>query len=318
MRRDQKSMNMTVRLLALGLLSVLAAGCARSGEGRYIEMPPADTPVYGGAATPFARENDGFAPQPTLPSDVTDDEDAERGGRPRFRWFWSRADADTVAEVPEEPDREEVPVAAVSPSEPELPDEAVDEESHAPRRKWWRFWRRSRAVDDEVPAIAQGARDGQSRSLKYGDVITIVLRGIPKEEVIKDVIDDHGMINLPFINEMSVAGKTASEIERDIQKAYIDGGIYKYVSVSVVPPESAYFVQGEVRAPGRYSLTGDITLLQAIAVAGGYTDYAKRTRVEILRGDEVQIYNAKRLSRQPKDDPIIKNGDIIKVLRSHI
>jgi polysaccharide export outer membrane protein len=75
----------------------------------------------------------------------------------------------------------------------------------------------------------------------------------------------------------------------------------------------AYYVQGEVNAPGQFQLMSGTTLLQAIAGARGYTPFANKKKVSILRHGKIYTYNAKDLEKHPEKDVKIKAGDVIKV-----
>jgi polysaccharide export outer membrane protein len=77
-----------------------------------------------------------------------------------------------------------------------------------------------------------------------------------------------------------------------------------------------YFIRGEVKKVGNYPLIGDRTLLQAITAAGGYTDYAKLSKVTILRLDQdPKVYDCKKVAKRRISDPLIHPGDIIIVPR---
>lgn len=159
--------------------------------------------------------------------------------------------------------------------------------------------------------------EGMGYVLKPSDVVQIYLRGIPNAEAVEQIIDEYGLVNLPFINEVQAAGRTSSELARHIRQTYIDQGIYQNLSVSVVVPARYYFIQGEIRAPGRYQLVVATRLSQAIAGAGAYTEFASG-KVVVKRAGEVfrTIKNAKRLDRRPADDILIEPDDIIEVHRS--
>jgi protein involved in polysaccharide export with SLBB domain len=154
-------------------------------------------------------------------------------------------------------------------------------------------------------------------SLKVGDGIQIFLRGIPAPDAIEDIIDEVGMIALPLINDVKAAGLTASELERSIRKIYLDKDIYRNISVNVVVPTRYYFIQGEIRAPGRFQIMSATRLSQAIAGAGGYTEYASG-KVLVKRAGQIYkiIKNARRLERKPDDDIMLEPDDIIEVKRS--
>lgn len=159
------------------------------------------------------------------------------------------------------------------------------------------------------------SRPNTLRTLRRGDKLMIYLRGIPQSEDLGYVVDDAGNINLPLIGSVTVDGKTTAEAERLVERTYVDGGYYQHINVIVVTQEEEYFVRGEVKREGRYPLSGDLTLLQAVATAGGYTDYAKLSRIEVKRGDEVLFFDASRIEKTLDRDPLIKPGDIIVVPR---
>lgn len=153
--------------------------------------------------------------------------------------------------------------------------------------------------------------------LKSGDVVQVSLRGIPSGEAIESVIDEHGMISMPFINEIKAAGQSASELARNIRQTYLDQGIYRNISVTVVVPTRFIFIQGEIRGPGRFQMVSAMRVSQAIAGAGGYTEYANG-QVVVKRGGKIvkTIRNAKHLERAPDDDILLEPDDIVEVKRS--
>jgi protein involved in polysaccharide export with SLBB domain len=153
------------------------------------------------------------------------------------------------------------------------------------------------------------------RNLKSGDRVIIHLRGIPTLVEINDVIDGWGEVTLPFIGEVKIADKTISEAERQVEKSYIDGGIYKQINVIIVAEDEVYFVQGEVAWQGKYSLSGAVTLWQAISAAGGCTPFANRKKIKIMRGDKILMYNGKDIAKGAVPDPLIFANDIIEVYK---
>lgn len=152
--------------------------------------------------------------------------------------------------------------------------------------------------------------------LRPGDTIIISMRVPEGQQPVDATIDERGNIRMPYVSEIRAAGLTTSELEKAIQQAYVDQKIYKYCSVNISVPQRSYFMRGEVRAPGRYPLVGDITLLQAIAAAGGYNEFADPKDVVILRGGKTIPINAKDFERNPEKDISIETGDVIVVNRS--
>ena len=153
--------------------------------------------------------------------------------------------------------------------------------------------------------------------LRPGDPVIIYLRGIlPTDDQIEEIVDERGMVTLPYIDDVQAAGRTSSELEREVQRIYIERKIYRSVTVNVVMPSQSYFIQGEVRQPQRFSLMTGTTLLQAVAAAGGYTEYADPKRVTLTRGREVRVFNMREVERNPQQDISVESGDVIRVPRS--
>lgn len=156
----------------------------------------------------------------------------------------------------------------------------------------------------------------QLRLLSRGDRLKVSLRGIPRPEEINNVVDEQGEITLPFIGQVRVAGMSPSDAERLIEETYVQRGIYRSINVIVVAEDKVYFVQGEVARQGKFSMSGDVTLLQAITEAGGYTPFANRRNVKVIRGEEVLFFNARDIANGRAPDPVLSADDIIVVLRS--
>jgi polysaccharide export outer membrane protein len=139
---------------------------------------------------------------------------------------------------------------------------------------------------------------------------------MPRDEEFQLMVNERGNVVLPFIGEVGAAGRTSSELEREIQRAYIEQEIYRSVTVNVIVPAQSFFVQGEVRAPQRYPIIAGMTLMQAIAAAGGYTEFADRKRVMLTRAGVVRTINMREIERDPRLDITIESGDVIRVPRS--
>lgn len=169
-----------------------------------------------------------------------------------------------------------------------------------------------------VSAAARANATTAAYRLKPSDPVIITLRGIPNvpEQQIEVQVDENGMINLPYINQVTAGGKTATEVEQAVQTAYVEQQIYKYITVNVVIPSRSYFVRGEVRTPGRFALISRVTIVQAIAAAGGFTEFANQSKVEVLRGTDKIRVNVRDLEEHPERDREIEAGDVIIVYRS--
>ncbi len=125
----------------------------------------------------------------------------------------------------------------------------------------------------KVSRMAAEPQRGEYRIGKE-DVIEVVVFREPELSRVVPVRPD-GKISLPLAGEMDAAGKTAAELQGGIAKvlaAYV-----REPAVSVLVREinaSRVFVLGEVVRPGGFPLRGPMSVVQAIAIAGGRTPYA--------------------------------------------
>ncbi len=97
-----------------------------------------------------------------------------------------------------------------------------------------------------------------------------------------------GLISIPLIGDFQAAGLTAEALAQRITerlKQYFATTPSVSVSVKTINSYSV-FVLGEVAKPGKYQLKSYITVLQAISTAGGFTPYARRNKLQILRVTE--------------------------------
>ena len=93
-----------------------------------------------------------------------------------------------------------------------------------------------------------------------------------------------GKISIPLIGEMPASGKTATELQSEITARYTRFISEPAVTVVVKEVNSPKVsVLGEVKNPGIYKIKDRATVLDAIALAGGLTEYAKRDKVMVIR-----------------------------------
>jgi polysaccharide export outer membrane protein len=93
-----------------------------------------------------------------------------------------------------------------------------------------------------------------------------------------------GKISMPLIGELVAAGKTPNELSDEIQKKLAP--FVKEPSVHVIVREfnsARFFIVGEVARPGMYTLHGTVTPLEAIAMAGGLTEFARKGGITVIR-----------------------------------
>ena len=169
------------------------------------------------------------------------------------------------------------------------------------------------AMTGENPRIPAATSTAQ---LRPGDSLTIALLGIPDPTTHTAQIDEQGLVSLPYIGPVNAAGVTPSELAQRVRETYITRKFYTMLDVSVTVTERFVYIGGEVSQPGRVIWTPDLTLTKAIQAAGGFTLYAKETKVTLVRDQQAHDLNVKLAQRQPAQDPLLMPGDSIQVPRS--
>jgi polysaccharide export outer membrane protein len=120
-------------------------------------------------------------------------------------------------------------------------------------------------------------------------------------------IDGTGVVAFPLIGEVKAVGGTARDLEKAIAGKLSDGFLKKpTVSVEVLTYRP-FFILGEVRRPGSYPYKNGLTVLNAVAMAGGYTYRAKSNRWLVTRGSKKE-WQEREIS---KGDFSVLPGDTI-------
>ncbi len=134
-----------------------------------------------------------------------------------------------------------------------------------------------------------------------------------------------GKISVPLIGDVFVAGLTIPEIDEEITNRLKEFIRFPEVSVSLRKlGGSKVIVLGQVRAPGVYMITGEKTILEVIAIAGGFTNDAVSNSIVLVRGGlekpQARRLNLKKTLRGAdfKDNIPLQSEDIIYVPKTFI
>ncbi len=119
-----------------------------------------------------------------------------------------------------------------------------------------------------------------------------------------------GMITLPLIGELRAGGLTADDVRTEIKSRLERYKETPEVSVTVADIRSYnLFVLGEVRTPGRYQVKTSTTLLQALALAGGFTEFADTNGIVVVRRDMREAVSKEQRIRVRYKD-LVQRGDV--------
>ena len=142
-------------------------------------------------------------------------------------------------------------------------------------------------VDDYIAAAEK--EPSQGYRIAVGDVVAVRVFGHDDLSVRQRVLDD-GKLSLPFIKEVQAAGLARQALAEQIRvqlKDYVNAPVVT-ITVEETRPLTVP-VLGEVAHPGHYTLEKGSGVLEALASAGGLTDYAHSDRIFVLRRESAVV-----------------------------
>jgi len=161
--------------------------------------------------------------------------------------------------------------------------------------------------------------------LSKSDVLDISFLFSPEFNQTLTVQPD-GFIPLKGADSILAEGLTLAQLHDAIVAAYLGLLHQPDITVTLKDFDKPYFLaSGEVAKPGKYELRGDLTLNEAIAIAGGFTQQARHTQVVLFRRvsadiAESHVLNVKKMldARSLREDLHLQPGDFIFVPQSRI
>lgn len=171
----------------------------------------------------------------------------------------------------------------------------------------------------------QGSSELEPSNLKVyrlgvGDVVTV---SVWKNEDLGAVVPvrPDGRITVPLVGEIAVAGKTPMEVQAMLTAKFREYVTAPAVSVVINQINSwKVYILGEIRAPGEFDIIRPTRLVQALAMAGGFTEFANKNEIVVLRGrsdggEERMVLSVKNITsgKTLSDDILLRPGDTIIV-----
>jgi len=160
---------------------------------------------------------------------------------------------------------------------------------------------------------------GAAYQIGPGDVLEIAVW--KNSELSREVtVRPDGMISLPLVNDVHASGLTPLELRELLSKKLSEYVPSAEVSVIVKKVESySVSVVGSVSHPGRFTLSSPTTVLEAIAMAGGLTEFASRRSITVLRTDgkggttRVPFNYNNAVSGEASENLVLRAGDVVVV-----
>jgi polysaccharide biosynthesis/export protein len=179
-------------------------------------------------------------------------------------------------------------------------------------------------TDAGKPSQAASVPQFQTRYPRYkigsGDSFDVNFELSPEFNQTVTVQPD-GFITLRGVGDVNVAGQTVPELTQTLKTAYSKILNDPLIVVMLKDFEKPYFIaDGQVGHPGKYDLRGDVTVTEAVAMAGGFTESAKHSQVLLFRRvsdewTEAKIINVKKMLKDGNlhEDMHLHPGDMIVV-----
>lgn len=148
----------------------------------------------------------------------------------------------------------------------------------------------------------------QEYRLAAGDKIKLQVFGLDSFNN-EYVIGDSGLLSLPMIDSIPVAGMTLHEVEQSIERRLAEQQILREPVVNAQHVQlRPFYIMGEVNNPGEYAFRPGTTVMSAVALAGGFTYRAANQSVAVTR-----TINGREFTGTATQDTKIQPGDRIRV-----
>jgi polysaccharide export outer membrane protein len=154
---------------------------------------------------------------------------------------------------------------------------------------------------------AAPADDGKGYTLGAGDKLRITVYNEPDLSGEFEV-SGQGSISVPLLGQVQVMGKTTAEAQAILTQKYgKDYLVNPSVSIEVLNYRP-FFIIGEVNHPGSYPYVNGMTVINAVALAGGYTPRADHDGIKIKHSNQTT-----QQQQSAKEDSTVQPGDVIEI-----
>ncbi|MGA2019310.1 MAG: polysaccharide biosynthesis/export family protein [Candidatus Sulfotelmatobacter sp.] len=180
------------------------------------------------------------------------------------------------------------------------------------------------STDSASPAAKPAVPQLQPRDTRYricaGDSFDVSFELSPEFNQTV-IVQPDGFVTLKSVGDVNVQDQSVPQLTQTLREAY--GKILNDPLIVVVLKDfqKPFFIaDGQIGHPGRYEMRGNVTLAEAIAVAGGFTEAAKHSQVRLYRRVDDQwmfakVFNLKEMEKKGDlhEDPLLHSGDMLFV-----
>lgn len=163
-----------------------------------------------------------------------------------------------------------------------------------------------KGFEDET-VIVNGTRTNSDYRFGPGDKLRVTVYG--EDDLSGEFqIDGAGYVRLPLIGQVKAAGATAHELETHVAQTLDDGYLADARVAIEVTTYRPFYIIGQVSKPGEYPYVSNMSALNAVALAGGFTEKATESTIYVRHENEIEEHEVSvdELTR-------IEPGDVVRV-----
>jgi polysaccharide export outer membrane protein len=155
-----------------------------------------------------------------------------------------------------------------------------------------------------------------SYTIQPDDILEIFVRQEPTISRERVLVRPDGRISLPQVQDLQAAGLTPVQLKESLEEKLTEWIKVPNVTVIVESIQSyKIYVMGNVAGPGVQISATPLTIMHALAAAGGFTTFADKSDITIFRGDERIRFNYEEFTKGKKvgQNIVLRSGDVVNV-----
>jgi polysaccharide biosynthesis/export protein len=169
-----------------------------------------------------------------------------------------------------------------------------------------------------LPSFCTADESAAAYEIGVGDILRITTWKEPDLSLEASMVRSDGKITFPLINDIQAQGKSTMALKAELEKKLAEYVEAPNVTITLENPVSQkFYILGEVINTGEYPIIKKLTVMQAFALAGGFTEWASKNKILLIRrgdGKETTIvikYNDILKGDFSKDIPLMADDTII-------
>lgn len=140
-----------------------------------------------------------------------------------------------------------------------------------------------------IPSISWAQEDPEEYKIGVGDILRINTWKEPDLSLEDAMVRSDGKITFPLLDDIQAQGSTTMELKAKIEKMLAEYVEAPNVTITLANPASQrFYILGEVVNTGEYPITKKLTVMQAFALAGGFTEWASKNNILLIRRSDGQ------------------------------